>query len=242
MADTGADQAVLAAAWDRAVTLVRPGFLPRQEAALVLAEWANDEGLDYATADAVARRVVDEVWEDHLRAQAHWSLPTDADRLRAAFDELTALGVVCRMDYLCCTNCGNDSIREERRPLEPGEEPPFPGYPYRDWASVFFHDQDAERLAEEPATLTLTYGCWRPGPSLPEAIRRRWKKDDDACWAEADTALGHLICAVLDREGLQTTWAETSTDKIRVVDLRWRRRLGRSAALDTAYGPFPGEA
>ncbi|MGL5406276.1 MAG: DUF6891 domain-containing protein [Propionibacteriaceae bacterium] len=102
-------------------------------------------------------------------------------------------------------------------------------YPYREWASCAFHMQDAERLAEEPATFYLLFGAWFPGSAIADSVDRdKLCKDHpelSAEWDRMDTALGRFIISTLSQHGLETEWRGDPEDRIRIVNLQWRRPL-----------------
>lgn len=219
--------------------LVYAGFVTRAEATSRLFEFlVDDEAAELTPAQAkpTAAKVVDEVWRQRLADQASWSSPTDAERLRDAFRELDTLGIICRMNFTDCSDCANDEIGAERMRLADGEPPLHPDYGFRHWASVTFHSQDSARLADEPARLYLGYGCWIPGPALPDRVRDFWgpnrRPEQPEAWDVADTALGELLVSVLHRHGLKTEWNGTNAGKVIVTDLRWRRSLGPDGPLE----------
>ncbi|MFI5729534.1 DUF6891 domain-containing protein [Kribbella sp. NPDC051587] len=174
---------------------VKPGFRSRPDVVQYAIEYAEDDGV---LSEEQATQLVDEVWARRLQEQQAWPESTDADRLAAAFAELDAAGVVARMNFTCCQNCGHAEIDDERP-----EDRESSAY-------VFFHQQDADGLAEEPAALYLAYGVF-------DADKNPW----EARVVDA----GHQITKTLRAHDLPVTWSGTSAQRIQVGPLDWRRRL-----------------
>lgn len=177
------------------VSGVRGGFRTRDE----VLEAAHDRAAEVGFDRAVVTAYVDRAWGARLAEQRTWPATTDADRLDDAFAELDAGGVVARMDFTCCQTCGVAEIDDEVRP---GQEPV--GY-------VFFHQQDSERLGDDDAVLLLSFGAFGIA-------------DADAYEAAA-LAVGHRVRAALERAGLTVDWPGTTSRRIAVTGLDWRRRL-----------------
>ncbi len=180
--------------------LVRPGFTTLDEARAAIIEYVEDDDEVPVTAERAAA-IVNDVWARRKAEERSWSGLSDADRVAAAFAELEASGVVARMSFTCCQNCGAHEIGDE---VPPGASPR--GY-------VFFHRQDAERLGEPDAALYLSYGAFS-GPDLTAGLHE----------AEA-LAVGNLVTHTLEANGLRVDWDGTLAKRIHVVDLDWRRRL-----------------
>jgi hypothetical protein len=96
---------------------------------------------------AMAWRVVEPAFVDHLAAQATWPERTDSDRLSDAFRALDASGIVAREEFTCCQSCGTTEIGGEVADIESCR-----GY-------VFYHSQDAEHAAAGD-DLWLSYGLF----------------------------------------------------------------------------------
>jgi hypothetical protein len=175
---------------------VRPGFLARADVLEYARDFRDDD--EMPVDDEELAQLVDEVWRARVAEQQAWPAYTDADRVAAAFADLDANGVVARMNFTCCQNCGVAEIDDER----PADRPST-GY-------VFFHQQDAERLADEPAQLYLAYGTLDP---------------EQGRVAEQDQAVGEQIRAALLAQDLPVEWDGSSAQRISVGPLTWRRRL-----------------
>lgn len=185
---------------EHARELVLPGFTSRDEARATIREIVEDDDELHIDVDrAVA--ILDQVWDQRLREQRSWRGLSDADRLDAAFAELEAVGVVARMSFSCCGTCGASEIYGE---VVPGTAPM--GY-------VFFHQQDADGLADREPTLFLSYGAFAPD----------WR--DDEQYEQAAVAVGEQVRRSLEANGLRVEWDGTHARRIGVVGLDWRRRL-----------------
>jgi hypothetical protein len=156
--------------------------------------------LFYHLADAAilrphARRMVREILDMHLREQASWPIPTDCDRLDAAFAALEQAGIVCRQHFSCCGTCGVSEIWEE---MDTARDT---GLDVRGYA--FYHVQDTES-AVEGYGLYLNYGAVEDGeaPAL---------------------AIAHEIVAALEQHRLRVHWDGQWSRRIGVA-LDWKRR------------------
>ena len=195
--------------------LILPGFYTRDEARQAIQEMFEDDApLDHAQLVAV----VDEVWAERTAEQEAWHDEGDFGRLSAAFAELESAGFVARMNFACCSTCGHTEIRDEAGASEIGY--------------VFFHQQDAEHLAEPNAVLYLAYGFLPPHPAIDrETFARAVEGDEharatlDPVLEELESRIGGEVVAALERQGLSVAWGgdRTSRPAVRVSD--WRKRL-----------------
>lgn len=199
--------------------VVLPGFVTRPDAVERVREI-----LELDETDPRPQRVVELVWSRRAAEQSTWEGLSDHDRLGSAFQRLETQGFVTRMNFTCCTTCGSSEIDDERTVLDPDAE-----YPYRETMYTFFHEQDAERLVDEPATLFLAYSAWRSAPDAdPELLAAARAGDDDAraaVVASTDAAVGHRVVDALREEGLDVSWDGSHTSRIAVAISRWRRPL-----------------
>lgn len=185
---------------EHATRMVIPGFLTLPEARCAIREMVEDhETLNVSTERAEA--ILDEVWRRRLREQESWRGLSDADRLDAAFAELEAAGIVARMSFSCCGSCGAGEIHDE---VPAGASPR--GY-------VFFHQQDADGLADPDASLYLSYGAFS------EASASEDEYEQEAL------AVGRSVQQSLEANGLRVDWDGTHARRIGVVNLDWRRLL-----------------
>jgi hypothetical protein len=120
--------------------LVNGGFADRDE----VVEGAVDYFDDQFPADELTA-VVERLWQERLAEQAGWPKETDAERVLATLESLSAKGIVARADFTCCGSCGAAEIGDE---ASAGDR----GY-------VFFHQQDTEAAAAGGG-LYLSYGTF----------------------------------------------------------------------------------
>ncbi len=201
-------------------TLIRPGFVSRADAVQAVHDHFEIDS------DGSAAAAVDAAWRDRLAELNRFGEPGDYDRMAAAFARLRQQGLVARMNFTCCQTCGTAEIDDERTPLKgaaPGE------YPWREWAYTFFHQQDAERLADSPSVLYLSYSAFRAAPHLdPALVRAARDGDADArrrVHADTDGAVGSIVVAALREHGLEVDWAGDPGDRIKVRITDWRKPL-----------------
>ena len=185
---------------EEAETLVLPGFTTLDDARAAIVDFFEDDD-EVAVTPERAVAIVNDVWARRKIEQSSWSGLSDADRCAAAFAELEASGVVARMAFTCCQNCGAHEI---------GDEVP-PGASSRGY--VFFHRQDADGLGKPHAALFLSYGAFSDLELTAEEYD-----------AEA-LAVGNLVTRTLEANGLRVDWDGSLSKRIHVVDLDWRRPL-----------------
>ena len=210
---------VLEAARER----VRPGFLTHADAVAAVEDYLELHG------DPRVRTAVDRVWAERLAEEQAWQEPGDHARVAAAFDALAEQGVLGRMCFTCCQTCGTAEIDDERTP-RPGAGPD--DYPYEEWAYTFFHEQDAERLLDEPALLYLSYSSFRPAPEVDADLLARWEAGDESLRGEvvaaSDRAVGHRVADALRAQGLRVEWDGDTGSRVAVTIDDWRKPLPTS--------------
>lgn len=198
-----------------------PGFAERDEVESDARDWAEDLGLSPEEAVVEVRRS----WEARSAAEREWTDTGDYGRLRGAFDELSADGVLALMNFSCCTRCATQAVDDERTP-DPDREG---WYKFLEWAYVFFHEQDAERLADDDPVLYLGYSGFRPHPTLPDSLLDAMSAGDlDAehcAYERTETLLAQQIVDTLQRHGLDVTWSGSRLDRIAVRITSWRKPL-----------------
>lgn len=204
---------------EQARQAVLPGFMRRDDAV-----GRVREVLELAEGDPRPTVIVDRVWAQRKAEESTWSGTSDYDKLSAAFDDLQANGVVTRMNFACCNTCGTAEIDDERTPLQVDE-----GYGYREAAYTFFHEQDADRLAQTPTTLFLTYSAWQVDPDLDPALLEAARAGDsnarDEVYAMTDARVGEHIAAALRSHGLTVTWDGNPKQRIAVQISDWHKPL-----------------
>ncbi|MYR08893.1 hypothetical protein GTV32_22405 [Gordonia sp. SID5947] len=198
-----------------------PGFTGLVEIEADARDWAEDVGESPDDAVVEVRRL----WDDRAQAQRQWTDTGDYARLRAAFDDLDAAGVLARMNFSCCGRCATQQIDRERTPDPDGDD----WYGFREWAYVFFHEQDAERLADDEAVLYLGYSAFRPHPTLPAALLDAMSAGDSeaehAAYERTETLLVQQIVETLRRRGLEVVWSGSRHERIAVNITAWRKPL-----------------
>ena len=202
---------------------IAPGFADRGEAR----ERVADE-FELEHTDPEVARAVDAAWNAQLAEETRWPAgSSDYERVARAFAALEEQGLIARMNFTCCNTCGTSEIGDERTPLaDPGK-----GYGYREEQYVFFHQQDADRLAEEPADLLLTFSAWRASRNTdPEVLAAARRGDDEAAQRiriETDREVGERVAAALRAEGLVVHWSGDPAQRIAVQIDHWRKPLPR---------------
>ncbi|MEO9153174.1 MAG: hypothetical protein ABI243_12315 [Lapillicoccus sp.] len=191
-----------------------PAFDSRADAEESLVEqYVLDDAYDLTEDDV--RTVLRRVWQERLDEQASWTDEGDYARVRAAFEALEAEGIVARMNFTCCQNCGHTEIGDERADDSRGY--------------VFFHQQDAERLAPGESDLYLAFGGFRYAEGVDAALVQRAQAGDTEAKQEAivrsEELVGAEVTAALRAQGLTVEWDGTCAQRIQVTGLDWRKRL-----------------
>ena len=187
---------------EEARRMIVPGFRTLSEVRELMEELVEDDE-DVAVDLEAAMAIVEHTWRGQLVAQSSWHGLSDADRLQSAFVELEASGVVARMNFTCCQNCGAAEIDDE---VPDGAHPR--GY-------VFFHQQDAENLADG-SSLSLSYGAFSDDDDGFE---------DQGEYEAAAVEIGRSVVRALAAAGLEARWDGTLRQRICLTSLDWRRRL-----------------
>jgi hypothetical protein len=194
---------------------ILPGFHTRDDARQAVQEVLEE---DTPLNEAQIFAAVDEVWAQRSAEQKTWQDEGDFSRLAAAFAELEDAGFVARMNFACCSTCGHGEIRDEARD--------------KDIGYVFFHQQDAERLAEPDPVLYLAYGFLPPHPAIDKDVFALAREGDEQARVslapvlnDLESKIGGQVVAALKRQGLSVEWGGDASTRpaIRVSD--WRKRL-----------------
>lgn len=203
-------------------TLIIPGFLPLDDVLEYVGEWVDDAGrIPLAEAEAATRAI----WDARRAEQREWTEPGDYDRLTLAFADLEQQGVLGRMNFACCKTCATDEIDDERT-----EHPNPPDwYRYREWAYVYFHQQDANRLADDNPELWFGYSAFRAHPDTPEALLAAARAGDQAAerqiFHDTESEVGRQVVDAFRHRGLNTDWHGDPTSRILVPIPDWRKPL-----------------
>lgn len=198
------------------------GFWPYDDLLEWVLEWASDSGVVQADD---ARALLQSLWNERLVEQAGWEDTGDYRRLKDAFTQLESEGILARMCFACCTTCATHEIDDERTP----NPDPDDWYRHREWAYVYFHEQDALRLGDSEPLLLLGYSAFRAHPGLPRELLEASYAGDKAAILEVadrtDALVGERIVAAANRCGLSTAWSESRHERIEVRIREWRQPL-----------------
>lgn len=179
---------------DLAWSLVIQGLVDSEE----FAEIATD---DRDLAPEAAEAAYDAVLDARFEQQQAWTEDIVAN-LDLAFDELEDAGIIARQAFTCCGTCGHAEIGDERDGS-------------RHWRGyVFFHEQDADRLAAGEDHVYLAFGAWAPADFDRAAYDALDTAAQQALRDRADEELGREIVAVLERHGLPVTWDGRAESRI----------------------------
>lgn len=204
-----------------AIQAIFPGFMSREESIQSVRDV-----LEIEDTDTRPESMVEEIWQQRLAEEASWGYDSDCRRLEAAFAQLQEAGVVARMNFTCCNTCGTDEIDAERTPIEVAD-----GYPFQETAYTFFHQQDAERLGQDPTVLYLTFSSWMPAadtdPAMLSAARAGDSVAREAVTSYTDTQVGVTVTEALRTQGLTVNWDGDHLKRIAVEIERWRKPLPR---------------
>ncbi len=170
---------------------------------------------DYDLTEDDVHQVLQRVWQGRLDEEVTWADEGDYGRLKAAFEALEGNGIVARMNFTCCSNCGLAEMEDER---VHGSR----GY-------VFFHEQDAERLTPGGSDLFLNFGGFDLGARVDASFVERAEAGEqeatEAAVVASQERIGAKVAAALRREGLTVEWDGTGVHRIQVTGLDWRKRL-----------------
>ena len=177
---------------------IAPGFTDKDDIIESISEMADsDDDLAFSGLEAAA--IVEELWKIRLLElqQPLERDPSDDVRVAAAFAELESVGVIARMNLGFDQGEGSDAARRIAKTV--GAR----GF-------VYFHQQDANRLAYPDATLYLGW----------DAVGTT-REDYDA----ATIRLGEEIRAALERQLLTVAWDGTLASRPGVLNVNWRKPL-----------------
>lgn len=190
----GDDAFVAESAWEA----LAPGFSTRSSVTAMIVELADDDD-DVAVSGDRAANIVGELLA-HRERQLQQSTdrdPTDDVRVATAFDVLEQSGILARM------NLGGDQGEGSHDARELATTVGARGF-------VYFHEQDAARLAYPGAILYLGW----------DAVDTTREEFD-----EAAIRIGHEIQDAMEGQGLTVVWDGTIDHRPAVVRLDWRRPL-----------------
>jgi hypothetical protein len=177
---------------------IAPGFTDKDDIIESISEMADSDD-DLALSGLEAAEIVEELWKRRLLdlQQPNEREPSDDVRIATAFAELESAGVIARMNLGFDQGEGSDAARRIAKTV--GAR----GF-------VYFHQQDANRLAYPDATLYLGW----------DAVGST-REDYDA----ATIRLGEEIRAALERQLLTVAWDGTLASRPGVLNVNWRKPL-----------------
>lgn len=143
-----------------------------------------------------------------------------------AYNILRKKGYICRMNFKCCTNCGNFAIGEEIAKKREELAREYSVLSFAEKKCVFWHRQDTERFQNYATS---------------ESVRRiRAINGETSCnglWLTW-TGNGHEIVEALESTGLVVMWEGLPKDKIYVCAAtvnRWSLRPVKDSASELMY-------
>jgi len=178
---------------------VAGGYLPLDQIEEDAADYlvGSEEDLGEEALRAMAKRLVAEAAEAHVRAQATWPATTDCDRIAGAYAALEKRGILCGEHLGYTQSDGRDLTRERREREERAGRKPR-GY-------AFFYEQDVEN-AVEYGDLCFAFGRFEPDGEL-----------------EPDEAIGREVAEALRAEGLTVRW-DGDPEKRAEIAVLWQKR------------------
>lgn len=214
------DPAALAETID---ALVLPGFTPFEDVVETVVEAHEDEVDDPDTLRPVVERAVRDRRAARLTEQHAWEPGSGQyERLRDAFAALREQGFVTGMAVGVDQADGVAECADARTP-----DPTAPDGS-REWASVFFHQQDAERLADPSALPYLASGAFRPSRDLePDHVALAEQSADGRAvlGKHSRVSAASAVVAALVDHGLDAEWDGQTTQRITVRIDRWQKPL-----------------
>lgn len=162
-----------------------------------------DEEYDCSADDLMplAQETLAEIVRKCRREQESWPRITDCDRLEAAFTDLNWSGIVCRQNFMDCSNCGHKEIWNEIE-AERKLEREVRGY-------AFYHAQSTDTAVEGE-------GLWLNHGSV----------DDE----DADLRIAQETVESLRNHGLDVSWPGQASKTIE-VRMDWKHRVSPDGTL-----------
>ena len=190
-----------------------------RESVLSHAEDASDMSADATTA------LLDSMWDERVVEQQSCTDTGDFGRLEQMFAQLESEGILGRMCFMCCNTCAFDAIDDERTPTDGVNQP----YPYREWAYVYFHAQDANHLGAPDPLLYLAYSAWTHHAHLPRELADAASRGEETAMRESvertEVLLGRQIVAAARNCGLTAQWSGSRHERVSLQIHDWRKPL-----------------
>jgi hypothetical protein len=183
---------------EQAWGLIVPGFTTLTDVTENMVELVEYDDGNPLTGERAAE-IVRELWDQRLAelAEARGTDPTDDERVGAAFELLRTKGILASM------NLGferSEAVEESERLLGGTQ-----GERY-----VYFHGQDAARLALPDAELFIGFGAIAPDAKL---------------WKALSLPVAQRAVDALRAQGLTVRWNGSVDERIAVVGVTWLRPL-----------------
>ncbi|MCL2090103.1 MAG: cAMP-binding protein [Micrococcales bacterium] len=146
-----------------------------------------------------ARRAQQEAWPPEVRETA----------LTRAFADLAEIGVIARQAFSCCGTCGSGEIYDER-----DDSRVWRGY-------IYFHIQDAERIAESRQTY-VGYGAFVESMFSEDEWNALNNTAKDETYLRLVTDLmRNDVTPVLERHGIEVEWDGDLGRRILLKGVDW---------------------
>ncbi|MCE0457366.1 DUF6891 domain-containing protein [Curtobacterium flaccumfaciens] len=200
-----------------------PGFRRFDDIVETVIEWYEDDAPDL---DELRRTVLERtrlIWDARRTEEANWDWRSSQyDRLQFAFAELARDGFVTGMNLGVDQSDGFLEARDRRTPDETAPDG------HREWAYVYFHEQDTDGLALHRCVLRLAYGSFRPAPDIdPDLVAKSMlsTRGEAAVNERSQLTAGERVASVLTDRGFDIDWDGTPSKRIGVVIDQWRKPL-----------------
>ncbi|BBX83613.1 DUF6891 domain-containing protein [Mycolicibacterium aubagnense] len=100
-------------------------------------------------------------------------------------------------------------------------------YPYREWAYVYFHAQDADHLGAPDPVLYIAYSAWTYHSQLPREFVDAASRGEETAMRDAfertEVLLGKQIVAAARNSDLTARWSGSRRERV-CLQIRDRRK------------------
>lgn len=178
--------------------LVKSGFWDIEEVEEFISEEIRDNELEGTVSDKWIQEMIQKEQRQLLKASKNWHVPTTTQKLIKAFDQLIEQNITALHYTGYTVDDGYYEVEQiETKLVAKGK---------KSAGICFYHEQDLQRaFREKEPFLTLTFQDMNS------------EKDEDSI------AVGKKIVGILNKNGLQTEWDESATQKISVVNFPWQQ-------------------
>lgn len=175
---------------------VRMGFLSLDEIKDNILEEIEDNEFENEISEDWANKHIEAEWQSRLNETKTWKIPTDTDRLIAAFEELCDQNIIALHNAGYTASDGEYEVVDVERKLRDNGIV-SDGY-------CFYHEQDLSRaIAKED-------------PSLYIAFQKVDNEDNDVT-----ITVGKKVVEVLKKHEFEVDWNESPTTKILIPNFKW---------------------